>query len=259
MSYLISCLWRDSCFYCNKCPQNPLKIKVFFKLPVIFCIFLKTRNIFYYLCEFQKKIHGRILRITLKNDVRILLQSFSIDCFGPTRNVALQVIKTYPTLRFLFLTNPRVTEVKFTFTVKHFMCVPWFIIFSTLRFACGQIPESVNIPYNQAFLEEGGLAPSAAANTVISFKGRVIVVVGNRNNYPAKVRKRVTSMYSVVYHLSSFVTFRNTTQLTQFIIQSACVLLVLTNHSSLRSSTPVFVWREKHISNENLLDTFIWF
>jgi len=56
-------------------------------------------------------------------------------------------------------------------------------------FACGQIPESVNIPYNQAFLEEGGLAPSAAANTVISFKGRVIIVVGNRNNYPAKVGK----------------------------------------------------------------------
>jgi len=55
------------------------------------------------------------------------------------------------------------------------------------EFACGQIPESVNIPYNQAFLEEGGLAPSAAANTVISFKGRVIIVVGNRNNYPAKV------------------------------------------------------------------------
>jgi len=55
------------------------------------------------------------------------------------------------------------------------------------EFACGQIPESVNIPYNQAFLEEGGLAPSTAANTVISFKGRVIVVVGNRNNYPAKV------------------------------------------------------------------------
>ncbi|XP_078369645.1 TBC domain-containing protein kinase-like protein isoform X2 [Oculina patagonica] len=55
------------------------------------------------------------------------------------------------------------------------------------EFACGQIPESVNIPYNQAFLEDGGLAPSSAANTVISFKGRVIIVVGNRHNYPAKV------------------------------------------------------------------------
>lgn len=55
------------------------------------------------------------------------------------------------------------------------------------EFACGQIPESVNIPYNQAFLEEGGLAPSPAANTLISFKGRVIIVAGNRNNYPVKV------------------------------------------------------------------------
>ena len=55
------------------------------------------------------------------------------------------------------------------------------------RFSCGQVADSVNIPYNQAFLEEGGLAPSNAANVVNSFKGRVIVVVGNRANYPAKV------------------------------------------------------------------------
>lgn len=55
------------------------------------------------------------------------------------------------------------------------------------EFACGQLPESVNIPYNQAFLEEGGLAPSASASTLNSFKGRIIVVVGNRANYPAKV------------------------------------------------------------------------
>jgi len=55
------------------------------------------------------------------------------------------------------------------------------------EFVCGQIPESVNIPYNQAFLEEGGLAPSPAANTLNSFKGRIIIVVGNRANYPAKV------------------------------------------------------------------------
>ena len=55
------------------------------------------------------------------------------------------------------------------------------------RFSCGQLADSVNIPYNQAFLEEGGLAPSNAANVVNSFKGRVIVVVGNRGNYPAKV------------------------------------------------------------------------
>ena len=55
------------------------------------------------------------------------------------------------------------------------------------RFSCGQLADSVNIPYNQAFLEEGGLAPSNAANVVNSFKGRVIVVVGNRANYPAKV------------------------------------------------------------------------
>lgn len=55
------------------------------------------------------------------------------------------------------------------------------------EFSCGQVADSVNIPYNQAFLEEGGLAPSNAANVVNSFKGRVIVVVGNRANYPAKV------------------------------------------------------------------------
>ena len=51
----------------------------------------------------------------------------------------------------------------------------------------------MNIPYNQAFLEEGGLAPSASASTLNSFKGRIIVVVGNRANYPAKVNLRAQS------------------------------------------------------------------
>ena len=50
----------------------------------------------------------------------------------------------------------------------------------------------MNIPYNQAFLEEGGLAPSTAANTLNSLKGRIImVVVGSRANYPAKVLSKV--------------------------------------------------------------------
>jgi len=64
----------------------------------------------------------------------------------------------------------------------------------TDEFACGQIPESINIPYNQAFLEEGGLAPSAAANTLNSFKGRVIIVVGSRANYPAKVAAELVQL-----------------------------------------------------------------
>ena len=77
-------------------------------------------------------------------------------------------------------------------------CLPWSFS-STSRFACGQIPESINIPYNQAFLEEGGLAPSAAANTLNSFKGRVIIVVGSRANYPAKVSYDLILVISTSY------------------------------------------------------------
>lgn len=109
-------------------------------------------------------------------------------------------------------------------------------MFSTLRFACGQIPESVNIPYNQAFLEEGGLAPSAAANTVISFKGRVIVVVGNRNNYPAKVGKTLlqcTTWYTICCYIPSFVTFSNT-------IDVFAKIYVNNSHTSLSSNQSVY-------------------
>lgn len=139
------------------------------------------------------------------------------------------------------------------------------------RFACGQILESVNIPYNQAFLEEGGLAPSTAANTVISFKGRVIVVVGNRNNYPAKVGKRLlqcTAKYIICFYtIPSFVTFywHNgcvcealcEQQPHKFINQSA--FLVLTNHSSLRSYTPAFVWHGKQFLFRSVVLTYFRF
>lgn len=152
------------------------------------------------------------------------------------------------------------------------MCVPWFMIFSTLRFACGQIPESVNIPYNQAFLEEGGLAPSAAANTVISFKGRVIIVVGNRNNYPAKVGKgllQYTAWYIICSCILSFVTFyeHNRCAFTKICMNNNRTRLSTnqrvctpdTNQSQLTSIVHGCVWREKHFLFWSVFFTYFRF
>lgn len=122
----------------------------------------------------------------------ILLSSFfhsvTFMTISASRLVSLQ-IEGNQEIQFL--------DELYTFFINSFQ--PWLSC-STHRFVCGQIPESVNIPYNQAFLEEGGLAPSPTANTLNSFKGRVIIVVGGRANYPAKV---TLSLTGIVYRTQS--------------------------------------------------------
>ena len=171
------------------------KIGVFSKLFVMFCVFQTLQ------CSLLSLWISEVIycRITLKKRLQEFFYSRFLFNFlvlhEKSRAAGHQFVSTSKATEGL-------TNVELIFYSKHFVCVPWFIVFSTLRFACGQIPESVNIPYNQAFLEEGGLAPSTAANTVISFKGRVIVVVGNRNNYPAKVGKRLlqcTAKYIICF------------------------------------------------------------
>ncbi|XP_031552382.1 TBC domain-containing protein kinase-like protein isoform X2 [Actinia tenebrosa] len=55
------------------------------------------------------------------------------------------------------------------------------------EFHRGQVAGSVNIPFNQAFLEDGALAQSNASATLANFKGKIVIVMGNKTNYPAKI------------------------------------------------------------------------
>ena len=57
----------------------------------------------------------------------------------------------------------------------------------TNRFVRGNIPGSLNIPFNQAFSPEGDLVPCKAVTLIFNHKGRVVVVVGNRGKNAANV------------------------------------------------------------------------
>ncbi|EDO40792.1 predicted protein [Nematostella vectensis] len=58
----------------------------------------------------------------------------------------------------------------------------------------GQITGNVNIPFNQAFTEDGTLAQSPAAATLATFKGKIVVIMGNKTNYPAKIAAELVDL-----------------------------------------------------------------
>ncbi|XP_033632187.1 TBC domain-containing protein kinase-like protein [Asterias rubens] len=62
------------------------------------------------------------------------------------------------------------------------MCVD---VRSSEEFVRGNIPGSLNIPFNQAFSPEGDLVPCKAVTLIFNHKGRVVVVVGNRGKNAA--------------------------------------------------------------------------
>lgn len=64
----------------------------------------------------------------------------------------------------------------------------------------GHIPQSVNMPFNQAFAPEGDLVACPAVTQLNNHKGRVIVVVGNRgNNAPNVSISKYVLLYNTVF------------------------------------------------------------